>query len=514
MRNVRVLFVVLALWCAYNGHRIGEPFKRGHDAYISSQIGAYAYRHVHSGLRVTRGANLAAVGYDGEPSFYVTYTPFASWLLAIPMAVGVPFDPAVRGFMFTLSLWFLASLWGFSRNVWGVRVANLAIVCAAIMPIGLQWSLACIWEIMALAPAFCVLWLVSSPRPRDRRWIAATAVCGVAAGMFSWMSWAIVLPCALREARGGRRLAAGLAAVMLGVPALVQLWTLRVSGSSVGLLMGHILWRASGVGADMNTSAYGFHELFDVFWDRATVGLGLVPAACTVIMTGACIARIGVRPRGPSGGAKWILVMLAFAVPLNLLARNVATIHNFFPVLFWPLAAICTALVIERMMSSSAREGRDEWAWRTAAGLMVAFMLISSTWRQAGDYRPSARDLPTEAIARAIGQQADGSAVIIGSPFFGLASVADGPTPLPPSPRPPLSLPMRQMSLTPAFGCQTDGMALCCYDGGELKQLVSGIPPGRRVVILENRGDLEPLPASAEREDFGPYVLAVLPPRP
>jgi hypothetical protein len=66
-----------------------------------------AYNHLKLGLGVTRGAEVEAVDYSGNPLVYYSYSPLASYLLAIPSAAGAPFPASVRLLTFLLFLWFL-----------------------------------------------------------------------------------------------------------------------------------------------------------------------------------------------------------------------------------------------------------------------------------------------------------------------------------------------------------------------------------------------------------------------
>ena len=507
-----ILLAVVVLWAGGNAPRLAGPLTTPpywHDLYNGSQDGAFAHNHLQLGLGVTRGANVWAVDYSGKPFVYYSYSPLASYLLALPMLGGVSLQVSVRLVAFLLFVWFLVAFWSFARNVWGVGVANVAVAVAALLPINLRYGLSSIWEVMAMGPLFSALALFASPRPRDRSWVRLTALCGTVAALFSWLAWLALLPCLWREVRRGhRRPALVTAAWVLAVPLAIQIWGIHVAALPLGSILGHLHDRMSGAAMTMGQAPISHVDLvqrFLIWCFKTPIFYGFLASGITAaVLVRAALGRL-VRGMARVPGAGWLLLLTIYGVPFTLIARNMASWHDYFLILFAPLVALCCGIGASLLWRDRGREGRGTVGFSVTGICVVLAVGATATWPAAYVLRPAAGDAGLRDLAVALGAMVQPDSVLLASP-----RACDSQ---PEQVTAPLTLPARDTPLAPYVGGLTGKTAYLCRNRAELLELQRQLGPGRPVVVVEGNGELDPLPPGARlRQDFPPFTVAEYPP--
>ena len=470
-RRLALLPMVLILlgWNAYQLARLGEPMRMGHEAWIGRQIGRTARNHLLLGLGVTKGANVTAIRQDGSLELHLSYSPLASWSVALPMAAGLPYHAAIRlPVLLSINL-FLASLWHFASGLRGARAANLALAFAAFSPILFyRYGMTCIFEILALGPLMAFLALAARPN-RDVLFWLGLAVTAVAAVMFSWIGWLVVLPCAAREAWLGRR-APGfwLGVIAVAFPVGVHVATMTLASGDgldgVATLLRHVAYRASGAGTRAG-EVVTYPMILRLMVIRGVRNLGVIPLACTAVVLIAAPVR-----RGKVIGAGWVSLLLAFALPMNL-ARNIAFLHDFFIILFLPAAALCAGAVVAKLT--------DRWRGGALRGTVLVIAVAGILAFDAGPARKVARPRPgdrrLEEVADAIGAVVrPGDLVIADGELCGL------------NPEELRTLgPDRERTPRPYYAGEMAQTVLVARDAADAAELATAARPGRRVVILQ-----------------------------
>lgn len=483
------ILLVLVAWDACQVARLQRPMRIGPDAWIGRQIGRTARNHLVLGLATTRGANVTTIAQDGRLEVHRSYAPLASWVVALPLQAGFPFETAIRIPVLVSTNAFLLGLWHFARTRWGPRVAILAAAYAAFCPILLlKYGITCIFEILALGPLMVAVALFAQPARNPRVW-AALAVSSIAAAMFSWITWLVIVPCILREFRAGRRAEAiGLGACALPIPVLIHFGTMAMaSGDPVGDLTSfflHIAERSSNRdfhGRPTLTYAYTL-RLLERRWVR---DIGLIPLAAAV----ACLASIAV-PRLRLPGWRWLVLLFAFALPLNL-ARNIA-LHDFFVILFVPVAALAAGLVTAGVA--------DRFPTPRGRAVVTALILLAFLGL---DLLPKRRMLTLTpatyewaAISDEVGRVvAPGDFVIASPEFVGQKDRAVAPDD------------RREQSPRPYYCGQMAQTVFVAYDGADAARLAARARPGQRVVVLQLGGSPWELPRHFARLESGPGPL-------
>lgn len=489
------LLAVLCAWNAYQLARFHQPLKAGHEAWIGRQIGRTARNHLVLGLGVTKGANVTTIRDGGGLELHRSYSPLASWVVALPMAAGLPFHDAVRlPVLLSMNL-FLASLWAFARGRWGGRVAAVALAYAALCPvIFLRYGLACIFEILALGPLMAVVALYAGPSRTSWARLGMVA-SSIAAVMFSWICWLVVVPCAIREARRGRVLWACLAGgAAIVVPVALHFGaTARASGdprADVLSFVHHVGFRASAGDARV-MPVVTFRMLFEaqaVRWSRNLGALSLAAMG---------VAAVAAWRRKPQGW-RWLVLLLAFALPMNL-ARNLAYYHDFFIILFVPAVALVVGLVVAGL---AARICNPAGRGALMAGLLVGFLLI--------DVLPMRK--PMKLRAADVRQQsiADGLGAIVRPDDF---VVVNGEVcGIDPKETGTLGVD-RQRSPRPYYAGEMAQTVHVATDADDAARVADLAPEGRRVVVVEIDGSWS-LPREFERREAGVPALKVSVQRP
>lgn len=459
--------VVLILWNACQLSRLQRPMKVGAEAWIGRQIGRTARNHLVLGLATTKGANVVAIRHDGSLEIHRSYSPLASWTVALPMAAGLSFDHSIRiPVLLSLNAFFVG-LWSFARGRWGATVAALALCFAASCPILLfRYGITCIFEILALGPLMVAVALFGQPVRGPKVWTGLVAL-SVASVIYSWICWLVIIPCVLREALKGRRAGAacvGAAAVV--VPILVHFTTMALASGDpygdVASFVSHIGERASNVDR-RGRPVITYAMILRLLGTRWIKDLGTIPLACTA----ACLASAFV-PRLRVRGWPWIALLFAFALPLNL-ARNIA-LHDFFVILFVPAAALSAGLVVGGAASRLRGPAAQAWAIGLILGVYFGvdvlpklrmLTLTSASYEQA-------------AIADEIGRVVKADDFVIVNPeVVGLSEGSNVPDAL------------REMSPRPYYCGQMAQTVSVAYDSSDASRLAARAHPGQRVVILE-----------------------------
>jgi hypothetical protein len=478
--SVWFLLALLIAWNSYAAFRLTEPMKAGHEAFIARQIGRSGLTHIALGLGVTKGSNVTAIRQAGDVVIHRSYSPMASWTVALPMALGVDFDLSARLPVLLSSNLFLIGLWSLVVARWGVHEADLATVFAVFSPVFLfRYGLTCIFEILALGPLMIALALFARPR-RDAGRSVLIALTSMAAAMYSWICWVVIVPCLVRDWRAGHRkatLAIGTAAVVLPV-ALHFLLMGLASGNlwgDVWYFFYHLLERSSShVGAEMTRVTYP--QIIQILFKRLYREIGLIPLAIAAVSLIVAAARRRVT------GLGWIAALLVMALPLNL-ARNIAYKHDFFVILFLPAVAISAGVGAWKLVTWFDRPGG-----RSAA--LSAILVLYVGVEVAPRYRSgsvSARDYEQATIARSIGEVVRVGDFVIASPeVCGLTPTA-------------VSLmddAQREQLPRPYFCGQMTQMVFVASDEPDIERLARSARPNQRVVLLDVGDDHLPIPAS------------------
>jgi len=502
MRRYLALVVALLLWSAMNVPRIGQPFKLGHDAYVSSQFGAFAYRHATLGLKMTRGCLLTAIDYEGKPRFYSSYTPFASWLIALPMLFGLTLHTTVRLVTCLFYILFLISLWAFSRHVWGQRVANVAVMTAVVLPVSLRYGLSLYWD-MSFAPLFCALALYASPRPRTVRWAVATGLASTAAALTHWLSWLLIVPCVVREIRQGhRKLAATVGAAAVLIPLIVQVSALSVTGVPLSMFLTRVADRMGATQWQGAAPVMGYRQLLGTFIERMCYSLGPIPFGLMSVVT--IVAIVAEMQRDPSlfPTRRWLFLLWAYALPLGLLARNLVTYHDMTFYLV-PLAAISTGIAFKWGLDQPLQGRCRQLAVYSGAFLLLFSVAASGIWPIRASFAPTPDDYATREVARTLALRCRGIQPLVISP----GCCAEWPTRA--TAGPPTDLKARERTVLPALGCLTSKMGIICYDPSEVPAIAASTREKGPVLLLARGRELDPLPTMSGQRTIGEYTIGV-----
>ncbi len=478
--GLRFLCVLLVAWDAYAAYRLTRPMKVGHEAFIGRQIGRSALNHLELGLDVTKGSNVSVIRQDGRPVVHRSYSPMASWTVALPMALGLDFDLSVRLPVLVSSNLFLVGLWLLVAARWGPRQADLSAMFAALSPVFLfRYGLACIFEILALGPLMMALALFARPG-RGALWCCLIAGFSFVAVMDSWICWLAIVPCLARDWRLGHRraaLAIGLASV--GLPVFLHFLLLGLATGDIvedfRYFFIHIFERSSAEsGAGRSQVTYG--QILQLLIKRWQRGIGLVPAAFVALG----VLAVATRRRVPGWG--WVAALLALALPLNL-ARNIAYLHDFFIILFVPPAAVCAG--VGTYWLATRFEGRG---MRMAAVVAVAAVFLGldvvPRYRGASVF---ARDYDQAAIVGSIGEAVrPGDFVIANAEVCGLD----------PAIVPFMTDAQREQSPLPTLCGRMTQTVFVARDTLDAERIARWARPGQRVVLLEvGPARFEPAPS-------------------
>lgn len=389
--------VFLVGWNVFQGWRATLPMRAGHDAFISRQIGRTALNHYRLGPGTTRLANVTAIRRDGGLILHRSYGPAASWVVALGMAAGLPYDGAVRLPVLVSMNLFLIGVGLLARRLGGARAGLVAMVVAGLTPVVLfRYSLLCVFENLGLGPFMLALGLGLDPRSRWRT--AAVGAAGTLAAMFSWIFLGVLVPwLGWRTIHGRRFDLAAAALAVTTIPVIVYLGTLQAAtGDAVGdvrQFAHHIAERSSWSTLNRNdATVLTPRSMACLNGVRLERNVGRIPLAAALISLAVLVRR------RQFAAVAWSLGLLVVALPLNF-APNLAYLHDFFVLLYVPSIALAIGLAVEPIAERcSARAGVG-----TLTVVLAAFVILDLA-PASRIVRASTEDRRQDSIARELGR--------------------------------------------------------------------------------------------------------------
>lgn len=463
------LALILAAWNLQQIPRIVQPMSAGHDARISRHIGRHALIHLVWGLKTTRGANVRSIDHTGRPVVHTTYAPLLSWTLTIPLALGVPFHPAIRMTALLLMNLFFLGLFFFLFALSGRLGATAGVAVAAATPMLLyKYSLACMQEFAALAPLIWALALLARPLRCPRLWFV-TGSLSIAAVMCTWFCWVPLGMCFLREWFSGRRRPAVLLAIAVtAIPAGIHLAAILSAGGDIGSFFRHGMEHISSQGVP--TGSITQLQIAGLFIRRIIGLIGVVPAA---FMIGAAVALAAARPL-PRTDIFWFLALLSLSVPVNLFFRTTAWWHDYFVVLAIPFAALSVALAGRRLAQAIGDR-------RAAIALLAVFLayFVAEVYPKQSLAAVTPYDRYLESVVDAIGEAVRPSDFVIGNAQFRWDRSSREKVG-------PVDHPKKREAVPVAvYGGKMTQTYFIAYDTTEAEYLAHLAAPDQRVVIIQ-----------------------------
>jgi len=474
------LILILIIWLSFQFYMMKKPLRDLHEGYINRQIGRTAHNHLVLGLSRTKGANVTVVRQDGTLDIHTSYSPLASWVTALPLRFGVPFDAATQGTAIVHVLVFLVAFRTFIYHLYGALRANVALAYAAFFPVVLFfYGRSCIFEVLGLGPLMVGLALLTQPKRNVLVWLSV-AVAFLLAVMYSWIFWLVALPCLVHEALdGSRRAAFVIGVIVVLLPVAVHFGTILLASGSLRSFFRHIGERAAGIAGNSGRHL-SYWEVAKVLLDRYRALIGSVGLVSTLFALCRCTAGSwsGHRPF-------WYSVLLVYAIPLNLLMRNLAFHHDFVIILFVPLAALAAAWLT--CLASDALPESLSARCLFWGGVMMSFFVC--------DIFPARHVLArgpecevAQGICRAIGTLVDpGDFVILSPSFFDNVPGTRG------------SDEEREMIPMPTYCGQMVQSAFLAFDERDVLKIASRARPDQRVVLLSRDQDFENHPQGFKR---------------
>jgi hypothetical protein len=461
---------IMLVWNICQFYYINKPHRGWLDAAISQQIGRTARHHLVLGLATTKGASVTCVKHDGTLWLHSSYSPLASWTVAMPMALGLPFRESTKMVAIASMNLFFMAFWYVLRQNGDPYAASLGVAFAAFFPATpMQYGQACIFEILGLGPTFCALALFSQPQRTPGIWVAI-AVASILGVLYSWFDLIIVVPCLVREILVGnhrRRLIIG--ALILVVPIGLHFATLVLaSGStqSIREMFTHALERAGPGGSHGEVIPYTKVVSGTVY--RWKTLLGTLAFAATVLW----LVHQFIQWRKTTEGFT-TAVLLAYGLPLNFIMRNASLYHEFFVVMFAPLSALALARVAWIILrSTGAREGR------LLLGMALVFLcfLVYDVIPFRYLARFSEGDIWRAAIGDAIARDIrPGDFVIAGPSFFFQPTLPNGSR---------FPEEEREMIPHPVWFGRMVQSAFIAYDAADVARIKKWARPDQRIVLL------------------------------
>ncbi len=401
--------LILLAWNGFQAWRMTLPMRQGHDAFISRQIGRTGLNHRILGVQTTRLANVTAIRQDGGLVLHRSYGPMASWVVALSMAMGPPYDPSVRLPVLVSMNLFLIGTGLLAWRLGGSRASLAAMIVAALAPVVLfRYSLLCVFENLGLGPFMLAVGI--GLRPESRKRSIAVGSLATLAVLFSWVFLAVLVPWLVSDAVRRRRAgSAFLVLATMAVPLAVYLATFQaVTGDCLGdvrSFLGHVGERSSWSTLRANdTTVLTPALMVRLNGVRLIRNLGRVP------VVGAVLSLVILARRRRLDALLWCLGLLGIALPMNF-TPNLAYLHDFFVLLYVPAIALGCGLLAGRI----AQRFPERVARRVVLGGLAAFVAV--------DVIPAARivgprpeDARQDAIAGELGQRIGPRDLVIADP--------------------------------------------------------------------------------------------------
>ena len=406
---IAAALLILLTWNGFQAWRMTLPMKQGHDAFISRQIGRTALNHRVLGVQTTRLANVTAIRQDGGLLIHRSYGPMASWVVALGMAVGLPYDLAVRLPVLVSMNLFLIGTGLLARRLGGPIAALAAMSLAALAPVVLfRYSLLCVFENLGLGPFMLAVGVGLQPGSRARS-IAVGALATLAV-LFSWIFLAVLVPWlswdAVRRRRAG---SAVLALATMAIPTAVYLASLQaVSGDCLGdvrSFLEHIGQRSSWATLREND-----HTVLTPGFMVRLNGVRLIRNVGYIPVAWAILSLLVLVRRRRLDALVWCLGLLAMALSMNF-SPNLAYLHDFFVILYVPAIALACGLLAGQI----AKRFPERVARRAVLGGLAVFVALDVIPR-ARIVGPGPEDARQDAIARELGQRIGPRDLVIADP--------------------------------------------------------------------------------------------------
>ena len=308
--------LILLAWNGFQAWRMTLPMRQGHDAFISRQIGRTALNHRVLGVRTTRLANVTAIRQDGGLVIHRSYGPTASWVVALGMAAGLPYDLVVRLPVLVSMNLFLLGTGLLTWRLGGPTAALVAMIVAALAPVVLfRYSLLCVFENLGLGPFMLAVGVGLKPESRKRS--LAVGALATLAVLFSWIFLAVLVPWlgwdAVRRRRAG---SAALALATMAIPLAIYLVPLQaVTGDCLGdvrSFIRHVGERSSWSTLKANDATVLTPALMvRLNGVRLIRNLGRIPVAAAIL------SLVVLAHRRRLDALLWCFGLLAMALALN-----------------------------------------------------------------------------------------------------------------------------------------------------------------------------------------------------
>ena len=368
--------------------------------------------------------NVKHVKHDGSLLLHTSYPPLASWTVASLLALGLPFDVAIRlPTLASMNLFFIGQ-WLLARAIWGERAAGFAVGYAAFCPfIIFKYGLMCLFESLALGPVMLAAGLLASPARCTLARLSILALAVISA-LYCWIAWIIIVPCAVREVvHGRRRFGILLAIISTTIPVGAHLLTIALAVGSLNELLQvfvgftrHVVQRSLSVSDDGTKITYRImaRELAQ----RCAMLGGYVPTVSALIV----LARLAIGWDAARSGF-WVPLLFAFGLPLSFVALNIAFHHPFLMVTLIPALTLCAGWV-----STGPFEDLGDRPWKKLVAGAIVFLgfVCLDVWPNRSMAEVTAKDIRSEQIFELIGQTIRKEDLVIVNPTIAMIHQIEG----------------------------------------------------------------------------------------
>ena len=343
MKERHALAALLLLALAIRVPTLAQPLVEAH-AFRQTQTAYTALLYARDGIDLLH----PRVPVLGPPYDLAFEFPLFQAIAAIPIALGLPADPALRGTSLVFFLVSAALLWLLVRRGAGSAAAFATLVAFLFSPLALVWSRTSTVEYLVVAASltYLLVGLVWRERGGAVPWLIA-AVAGAIAMTVKVTSGAVwVLPLLTYRSRRSRRdpWVVALAVVPL---ALGLLWTLYADEL-----------RGSAPGTSWMTSIELAPFLFGTLWEH----LSLAPWGAILFTAGAWIcgpAILGLLLRVAPGiratDQRWFWLAFVLCPFLSIAVfLNAWSIHDYYSIAATPSVAVAIGLAAASLWRARA----------------------------------------------------------------------------------------------------------------------------------------------------------------